>query len=318
MKKIVLLAAMLLGTLATYAQTDDYTPLVREGSEWCYLGDCYQSKKYIQYGITVLEVYHYYRFEGDTVAYNHKYKILNRYETLLCERSDGSRFLMDYEIWEPFAFVREENKKVYACQCRSHVHRNTGYDEYSDEIISTASMGGIDIVNIDGNLQEALMYDFNDLYQYFVRANDFFRGSKVASDTIVMEPVDDKNVLNGKQCYKLGQFFSKQYVVEGIGQFCKDGLWYANAVIHMPRLYTMGILELENLVYMKNPQGEFEYLDEEMYSLIEDVGTMSAVTDVKVPTRPADDRYYNLMGQPVAHPEDAPGIYIHEGKKVRF
>ena len=143
MKKILFLATMLLGTVATYAQTDDYTPLVREGSEWCYLGDCYQSKKYIQYGITVLEVYHYYRFEGDTVAYNHKYKILNRYEKLLCERSDGSRFLMDYEIWEPFAFVREENKKVYACQCRSHVHRNTGYDEYSLLSLSSNDYNGI-------------------------------------------------------------------------------------------------------------------------------------------------------------------------------
>ncbi|MBQ0114917.1 MAG: hypothetical protein KBT10_03490 [Bacteroidales bacterium] len=41
----------------------------------------------------------------------------------------------------------------------------------------------------------------------------------------------------------------------------------------------------------------------------------AAVNDVKV-TKPADNSYYNLMGQPVAHPEDAPGIYIHEGKKV--
>ena len=45
----------------------------------------------------------------------------------------------------------------------------------------------------------------------------------------------------------------------------------------------------------------------------------SGVGDVKVPQiETVDDSYYNLMGQPVSHPEDAPGIYIHEGKKVRF
>ncbi len=43
--------------------------------------------------------------------------------------------------------------------------------------------------------------------------------------------------------------------------------------------------------------------------------TYSAVSDITAERRGAGDgRYYNLMGQPVAHPE--PGIYIRNGKKV--
>jgi hypothetical protein len=37
----------------------------------------------------------------------------------------------------------------------------------------------------------------------------------------------------------------------------------------------------------------------------------------KSPRRPQDDNYYNLMGQPVGKDvPTAPGIYIHNGKKI--
>ncbi|MBR1882570.1 MAG: peptidase M6, partial [Muribaculaceae bacterium] len=43
--------------------------------------------------------------------------------------------------------------------------------------------------------------------------------------------------------------------------------------------------------------------------------TPTAITDIEAqPAQAGDGLYYNLMGQPVAHP--AAGIYIHNGKKV--
>lgn len=45
-------------------------------------------------------------------------------------------------------------------------------------------------------------------------------------------------------------------------------------------------------------------------------GVNTAITDVNAATRAAgDNTYYNIMGQPVAHPA-AGGIYIHNGSKV--
>ena len=41
---------------------------------------------------------------------------------------------------------------------------------------------------------------------------------------------------------------------------------------------------------------------------------VSAITDVKADGKQGNDRYYNLMGQPVSSPTQ--GIYIHNGKKV--
>ena len=298
MKKILFLAAMLLGTVAVHAQSDDYLPIAREGSEWCYEGiapdDDYQ--------------YMVYRFEGDTIADGRYYKILNRYDKLLCTNPDGSYYLKDHDGWIHYALVHEEGKKVYARCCSD---RTTG-------ALSLPGSDGLECVKYDDGTREALVYDFNDICQYFYDVNEIYKGL-IPPDwqyTDLITPIEDECVLNGKQCYKLGQSLMYQYVVEGIGQFSKDVFRNANLVLHRPSVGTYGYLDRGNLVYMKNPQGEFEYLDVEKYALIKDAGTVSAVIDVKVPARPADSRYYNLMGQPVAHPENAPGIYIHNGKKV--
>ena len=294
MKRTILILSALLGMAAAYAQSDDYLPIAREGSEWCYEGNApaydYQ--------------YMVYRFEGDTIADGRYYKILNRYNKLLCTNPDGSYYLKDHGGWIHYALVHEEGKKVYVRSCRNQRNNSIGI----------AGVGGLDMVTFGDKTSETLLYDFNDICQYFYDANEYFHSN--FSDPLIT-PIEDECVLNGKQCYKLGQCFLCQYVVEGIGQFSKDVFQNANIATHLPsNLFISTGMELAKLVYMKNPQGEFEYLDEEKYSKIKDAGTVSAVTDVKVPTRPADSRYYNLMGQPVAHPENAPGIYIHNGKKV--
>ena len=47
-------------------------------------------------------------------------------------------------------------------------------------------------------------------------------------------------------------------------------------------------------------------------------GAFTGINEVVVDkTRPIDDNYYNLMGQPVGKDvPTTPGIYIHQGKKI--
>ncbi len=40
----------------------------------------------------------------------------------------------------------------------------------------------------------------------------------------------------------------------------------------------------------------------------------AAIKDLKAESEKADNRYYNLQGQPVSNPTQ--GIYIHNGKKI--
>ncbi|MBQ0114279.1 MAG: hypothetical protein KBT10_00150 [Bacteroidales bacterium] len=269
MKKILFLAAMLLGTVATYAQSDDYIPLVREGSEWCYTNG--SNGNYDKHLLV-------FSIEGDTIAYGRTYKILyanpKTAKTVSC-------------------LVREEDKKVYSVEL-SVVFRH----------------GGIPVDTLsDGNV-EYLMYDFNDLDEYVRELHALYGFDTSKVDSYATLSADD-NVLVNRNCYQLNGEYSCYKVTEGVGLYGNYyGMVFSRALvgswIRAGSPYRM--------IYMKNPQGDFEYLDRTLYQDV--FGNLpSAVNDVTV-TKPTDDSYYNLMGQPVKHPEDAPGIYIHEGKKV--
>ena len=67
--------------------------------------------------------------------------------------------------------------------------------------------------------------------------------------------------------------------------------------------------------HLEDSEGDVIYQSQDFAKWTKVYDEDSATHDIKV-MGPVDDSYYNLMGQPVAHPEDAPGIYIHEGKKV--
>ncbi|MBQ0116091.1 MAG: hypothetical protein KBT10_09540, partial [Bacteroidales bacterium] len=108
MKRTILILSALLGMAAAYAQSDDYLPIAREGSEWCYEGTEYYDNSCL---------YAIYRFEGDTIADGRYYKILNRYDKLLYTNPDGSYYLKDYKDLIHYALVHEEGKKVYVRSC---------------------------------------------------------------------------------------------------------------------------------------------------------------------------------------------------------
>ena len=298
MKKILFLAAMLLGTVATYAQNDDYIPLVREGSEWCYWQG-YQHDF----------IYSFYTIKGDTVAYGRTYKKVYYGLKYIENDIDGNPHITHEYDLGVFCALREEGRKVFKI---SSVY----LPKYHHAIY-----GGIvgDSLYYDGEEKtcEYVLYDFNDVEEHFRQCHAECNMDRYEDYAL---PATDGNILGTNKCYKLGgPFYAERFVAEGIGLYCHEKAKGNFAWRLFPTLnFHDGGSSNDALIYMKNPQGEFEYLDEELYNKIKDVvETPSAVTDVTV-TKPTDNRYYNLMGQPVAHPEDAPGIYIHEGKKVKF
>ncbi|MBQ0115662.1 MAG: hypothetical protein KBT10_07315 [Bacteroidales bacterium] len=95
MKKILIIALALLGMASAQAQTDDYTPLVREGSEWYYV----YFPDYSSRSTMVLT-----RIGADTVAYGNTYHKVY-YLSSPSELETSSKMTL---------LVREVNKKVYA------------------------------------------------------------------------------------------------------------------------------------------------------------------------------------------------------------
>ncbi|MBQ0115948.1 MAG: hypothetical protein KBT10_08775 [Bacteroidales bacterium] len=306
MKRILLFAAMLLGTVATYAQTDDYIPLVREGSEWCYWSYSIHGPKDNNGEVNHDLVYSFYKIQGDSILDSRTYKKLLLSRCYIQYDQNGVPF-MNKPLYQDnwlgiFGLMREEGHRVYA------LYGNLAYK---------SGWGGLFVDTVNEGTREVLMYDFDDLNEYYRKVSKYNGG-----DTTLMSYLDtipDSNILGTNKSYRLSyEYYDGCFVAEGIGQYSHDRkLMSVDYRLHPFNDHDSRTTEyLSTLVYMKNPQGEFEYLDEELYNKIKDVvETPSAVTDVTV-TKPADNRYYNLMGQPVAHPENAPGIYIHNGKKV--
>ena len=289
MKRILISAAILLGAVAAQSQDDGYTPLVREGSEWCYWANENTDNQYS-----------FYVMRGDTTAYNRTYKIAYKVTSYVKTDDNGNPYFENYDE-ELFCCMREEGHKVFRLIAK-------GYS-------NAPGAGGIIYETFDMNEQafENLMYDFDDMEAYF-KAYHISKQADQWDDYAV--PAVDENILGGNTCYKLGGLYKNHYAAEGIGfyshikQYGNFG-WRAMSSSSGPR--DAGT-NFEALVYMKNPQGEFEYLDEEKYSKIKDIlEKPSAVTDVAVPTRPADGKAYNILGQPVG--DDYKGLVIKDGKK---
>ena len=295
MKRILLLAAMLLGTVATYAQTDDYIPLVREGSEWCYHGNFLGPSD----GKWTGTEFTFYTISGDSTITGVTYKKVLMKRVFMIENDNGELSICYVDDVPSIpALVREEDKRVYTYNLKGYGFPVSGFGiptEWFD----------------DGITKLTMLYDFNDIGQYMHDIWDDVPSNK--SKNIYVEGTD-ANLCGNNKCYVLTD--GDQCVVEGIGEYTHS--WRNGNFLWRPKGLGLTTTEWrEKFVYMKNPQGEFEYCDQEEYSKIKHLfESPSAITDVKVPTRPTDDRYYNLMGQPVAHPENAPGIYIHNGKKV--
>ena len=131
MKKIILIIAFVLASwsgISAQTSDDNYTPLVREGSEWVYHSQSAPHKPYKLY------------IKGDTILLGKKYKMvfakegLNQYKSTLA------------------ALLREEDKRVYQVCYSSRVHM--------------APYGGIPTEDYETSY-ESITYDFNDLEKFY-------------------------------------------------------------------------------------------------------------------------------------------------------
>ncbi len=276
MKKIIFGLLMLMGITGVQAQEYEYVPLVREGVKRVYLYD----KGW--HGMPNGGPFVYYTDEmrGDTTINGIPFKKLYRYFT-------GE---LDVSTTYPYAYIREVDKKVYAV-----LNEQVDLDDYN---LYKNGEPKIESENFE-TFGEYLIYDFNDFVAFY-DAN-----SRIKVVSTGLESVGDAM----RKAYYLDE--PKRYLIlEGEGAVTSGGLLFPNtgSWVNGPHPHTLGlshVIEGDEVVY-KSPR----------YDELKDKLTPTALIDLKTNETPqGDNRYYNLMGQPVAEPTQ-PGIYIHQGKKL--
>jgi len=199
MKKIIIIITLVLASwsgISAQTSDDNYTPLVREGSEWVYYSQSTRRpyKNYIM---------------GDTIFNGKKYKMVIRKDAL------GQ--------YKPslIAFLREEDKRVYQVNYSSRF-RN-------------APFGGIPTEDYETSY-EKITYDFNDLEKFYDDWYYSYRGAHYSkqyvnetTDTCLL--VDRKvyhvatdqsiphNVIEGIGAYyeDYGDFIARAFIVRSGG-----------------------------------------------------------------------------------------------------
>ena len=292
---ITLLAT--LGFTQAVAQEYEYVPLVREGVKWVY----YYENPFYWSVLDMPEGIQYFSFElkGDVQIGDKNYKpiVLTHY------LDDNNK---EVEEFTP-AYLREENKVVYAIQpdgilqpqCPIGIGKYVGDPDW-----------GLPIQTCDN---EFILYDFNDpiaLYDsIFEQENEYY-----------LEELGYKNVdyLNtdvitvgshqSKRHHYLDIYGDEDMIIEGVGHDGTIGMPLFYFVYRITGFtvdyYFSHVIEDDEIIY------KGQHYDSDIH-----VGIDEVVADQT--RRPADPHYYNLMGQPVGtEVPTAPGIYIHNGKKI--
>ena len=258
------------------AQEYEYVPLVREGVKRVYLFDK---------GVDENGPFVYYTEEmrGETTINGNQYKNLYRYY--------GDE--LDVNTTAPYAYVREADKKVYAVLDEENRLADGDFNVYQN---------GVPIIKTEDfeTTGEYFIYDFNDIGAFYA---EHYSAMQVIST--------DEIEVNG--CLSKAYYLDAEHkylILEGVGSVTDCGLLFPRTGrwVNGPHPHTLGlshVIEGGEMVY-KSPR----------YDELRDKLSPTAVNDLKKDeTLQGDNRYYNLMGQPVGDPTQ-PGIYIHQGKKV--
>ena len=327
MKKIFIMLLLCSAAIGLSAQGQGCVPIVREGVQWVY-GLQYISVGTSQLSRTTMTI----EFRGDTIIEGVKYKKCYRtYGT-----NDKAKCTDKNDVYDittepvPIAYCREEIddqfQRTYAIFSeafrREMYFIGHGIHTYeADHMFDDPNMvslvnayltpSGIEALSNKPASPLSLFYDdvlltrkqrekdFNFTYKSSVEINGKTRQ--------ILSSVDYDNYTRGH--YSVW--------VEGIGLYLED--WMKKSThggIFISPFAHFRTLDATTFLNHVVENGEIVY---KALEYDDSFNVISSVGDVKVPQiETADDSYYNLMGQPVAHPEDAPGIYIHEGKKVRF
>ena len=287
-KTIIYILLILFGASQALANEYEYVPFVREGVKWVYCLVNF-SEFYPRYPFGV----HYYvlQFKGDTVINGKTYKAMHKY----------SGQSIDWENDTIPVYMREENKVVYGIVPDGK--------RYIDCLIGF--WGNNDFVNSLNSGEEFVLYDFND--------NDLVPFLNTALREWE-DPFDDPNT----DTIPIGNNFAQRhrfeydtfhwfYVVEGIGY---DGISSYTLALWFTGFPTLTFAEPDPYFQLCHvvKDGKVIYKG---YGY--DPGVTTGIDEVVADktSRPLDPHYYNLMGQPVGtEVPTAPGIYIHQGKKI--
>ena len=278
MKKIIIGMLMLMGITGVQAQEYEYVPLVREGVQWVYAFLTHQ-KPSSNCGAWV-QTFYTLEFKGDTTINGLEYKNLV--------------FNLSNKVSEPLigtlAYVRESDKRVYAIV-------NNDFNNYD----LFMSKGFPRIENVDGAEGELVIFDFNNLKQFY---EDNGVGSmSEAQDTIINGSIRKFYTL-------LNDSHSK--IIEGIGEDMIGNFLFPFCV----RWPNCEITRTKGLCYVKDTKGNVEYYGYRFPSL-KDYLIVTGVTTVIKDDNSQSDIYYNLLGEPVSRTKPTtPGIYIKGCKKV--
>lgn len=228
MKNLLLIIVAFVASTSAYCQTteDNYTPLVREGSVWCYFSN------------RNIDAYKY-RIEGDTIVNDIAYKKILRTGHHEIDDENGDYLDSPY-MTTVHGLLREDNKRVYG---RIVDMSNAPIYKMSSDLY-------------DDETQESFLYDFNDLEDFFKYWLEYYRIEY--TDQLVYESTDTCLLVNRK-VYEIRRPISHK-IIEGIGAYyTKEG----DVINHKWRI--SGGAHGHQLVYMKNASGEYEYFNTAKY-----------------------------------------------------
>ena len=281
MKK-VLLTVMAMGALSCAAQSVDYRPMVQEGIKWVY---CYDNvvnhSSEPNYELYTME------FSGTTELNGKTYHN--------CYHYTSAKLNPLAEV--PVAWVREEGKRVFAVFNNEFTCNDAVY------------IGGKSLLKKSADFEtsgEYLIYDFDDVDTY--AASIKVESLVVGSQDVVTLGSGQANRYNLVRA-KTGADDTVFPLVEGVGMDARWG-YQGNLIVPFTLLPNGHVTMTKGLSHVTDAEGNILYKG----AFYDDY---TAITDVKAETQQSRaNQYYNLMGQPVAHPEAAPGIYIRDGKKI--
>ena len=279
MKKIIFLIAFsIIAIFQAVAQEYEYVPFVRESVKWVYyyVNEFETEQSHLPRGT----FYYILEFKGDTIINGKSYKCLHKYSGNSSSSNDTIP-----------VYMREDNKVVYSIvpdgkryvDCPIGNHISNPY-----------------------NGQEFVLYDFNDPIG-FCEAN--FTRPEYDYYPYTFEYIDTLTTSSGTLKRYIGRLFDvfNIYLIEGIG-FDGYDIGYtleliigepADAVFHLSHVVENGKIIYKGVNY--------------------DPDNMTGIDEVVADRRGhfLDPNYYNMMGQPVGtEVPTAPGIYIHQGKKI--
>ncbi len=270
----------------TVAQEYEYVPFVREGVKWVYgiFNDdsFYPPDPLFPAGVTYLNL----EFKGDTIINGKTYKAMHKYHGDAINTENDTIPI----------YLREENKVVYGIVPDGKCYADCPIGLSVDQDFYDLKLSG----------EEFVLYDFNDPIAF---CNVILNEKSGSSDEYQHLYTDTIAIGEHKAKRYVGNYcFSNFSIVEGIGYDGESSyplfLWWSLSFGGEATFGLSHVVKDGQIIYkgMRYRHGAFTGIDE----------TVADRTQ-----RPADPNYYNLMGRPVGKDvPTAPGIYIHNGKKI--